>query len=73
MKDIWFHGSSLVPENIISEINALGGNVSGYGVPISQLQEAISLGISKVNIDTDIRLATTRNFGSSLPKIPRST
>lgn len=65
------HGSSLVPENIISEINALGGNVSGYGVPISQLQEAISLGISKVNIDTDIRLATTRNFWEFFTKNPK--
>lgn len=56
------HGSSLVPQYIVSEINALGGTVSGKGVPIEQLQSVIPCGISKINIDTDIRLATTRNF-----------
>lgn len=55
------HGSSLVPEYIISEINSLGGAVSGHGIPLEQLREVIPLGISKINIDTDIRLATTRN------------
>jgi len=56
------HGSSLVPEYILSEINALGGAVSGGGIPLSQLLEVIPMGISKINIDTDIRLATTRNL-----------
>lgn len=56
------HGSSLVPEYIISEINSLGGAVSGHGIPLEQLREVIPLGISKINIDTDIRLATTRNI-----------
>jgi fructose-bisphosphate aldolase class II len=56
------HGSSLVPEYIVSEINALGKAVSGNGIPIKQLQEVIPMGISKINIDTDIRLATTRNI-----------
>lgn len=56
------HGSSLVPEYIVSEINALGGVVSGFGIPLYQLLEVIPMGISKINIDTDIRLATTRNL-----------
>ena len=56
------HGSSLVPEYIVKEINSLGGNVVGHGIPLAQLEEVIPCGISKINIDTDIRLATTRNI-----------
>lgn len=56
------HGSSLVPQYIVNEINALGGNVHGHGIPIEQLKEVIPAGISKINMDTDIRLATTRNI-----------
>ena len=56
------HGSSFVPKYIVNEINALGGKVTGQGIPISQLTEVIPLGVTKINIDTDIRLATTRNI-----------
>ena len=64
------HGSSLVPQYIVSEINALGGNVKGHGIPLKQLQEVIPCGISKINIDTDIRLATTRNILEFFEKNP---
>ena len=56
------HGSSMVPQYIVNEINALGGAVKGHGIPLEQLREVIPAGISKINIDTDIRLATTRNI-----------
>ncbi len=56
------HGSSLVPQYIVNEINALGGKVSGHGIPLEQLKEVIPAGVSKINMDTDIRLATTRNL-----------
>jgi len=57
------HGSSTVPRYIVEEINALGGNVqNAYGIKIEQLQEAAKCGIGKINVDTDIRLAVTRNF-----------
>lgn len=56
------HGSSMVPEYIVNEINALGGQVKGKGIPLDQLEEVIPAGISKINMDTDIRLATTRNL-----------
>ena len=53
------HGSSTVPQYIVKEINDLGGDVqNAYGIKIEQLQE----GIGKINVDTDIRLAVTRNF-----------
>ncbi|MEG2002172.1 MAG: class II fructose-bisphosphate aldolase [Clostridia bacterium] len=57
------HGSSLVPKYIVDEINALGGKINGSGgVPMSELQRVIPSGITKINMDTDIRLAVTRNL-----------
>lgn len=57
------HGSSTVPAYIVEEINALGGDVkNAYGIKIEQLQEVAKCGIGKINVDTDIRLAVTRNL-----------
>lgn len=57
------HGSSTVPAYIVEEINALGGELdNAYGISIDQLKEAIRCGINKINVDTDIRLAVTRNM-----------
>lgn len=57
------HGSSTVPQYIVEEINALGGDIhNAYGIPKAQLKEVSRLGISKINVDTDIRLAVTRNM-----------
>ena len=57
------HGSSTVPRYIVDEINELGGNVqNAHGVPIKELEAAIPCGIGKINVDTDIRLAVTRNL-----------
>ena len=56
------HGSSTVPKYIVDEINKLGGDITNaHGIRIDQLKEVISYGIGKINIDTDIRLAVTRN------------
>ena len=47
----------------MEEINALGGNIhNAYGIPLDQLIDAGHCGISKINVDTDIRLAVTRNL-----------
>ena len=57
------HGSSTVPKYIVDEINALGGNIqNAYGISLAELKEAITCGINKINVDTDIRLAVTRNM-----------
>lgn len=57
------HGSSTVPRYIVDEINALGGKIeNAYGIPKEQLIEVSRLGIAKINVDTDIRLAVTRNL-----------
>lgn len=57
------HGSSTVPQYIVNEINELGGNVqNAHGIPVEELKAAIPCGIGKINVDTDIRLAVTRNM-----------
>lgn len=57
------HGSSTVPQYIVKEINALGGDLqNAYGIELAQLKEAARCGIAKINVDTDIRLAVTRNM-----------
>lgn len=56
------HGSSTVPRYIVDEINGLGGDIqNAYGIDVNQLIEVSKLGIGKINVDTDIRLAVTRN------------
>lgn len=57
------HGSSTVPQYIVNEINSLGGNIqNAYGISVDELKQAIPCGIGKINVDTDIRLAVTRNM-----------
>lgn len=56
------HGSSLVESTEINLINANGGKLeySANGMNALDLKQAISLGICKVNIATDLRLLWTR-------------
>lgn len=57
------HGSSTVPGYLVDEINALGGRISNAnGIPVEQLKSVIPYGVGKINVDTDIRLAITRNI-----------
>ncbi|MCL6232879.1 MULTISPECIES: class II fructose-bisphosphate aldolase [Acinetobacter] len=54
------HGSSSVPQEWLAVINEFGGNIGEtYGVPVDQLVDAIKHGVRKINIDTDLRLAST--------------
>ncbi len=54
------HGSSSVPQDLLEQIRLFGGKMKEtYGVPVSEIQEAIKYGVRKINIDTDIRLAMT--------------
>lgn len=54
------HGSSSVPQDLLDEINANGGEITPtWGVPIDEIQRGIRHGVRKVNIDTDLRLAMT--------------
>ena len=54
------HGSSSVPQDLLAEINQYGGEIpETYGVPVEEIQQGIKHGVRKVNIDTDLRLAST--------------
>ncbi len=54
------HGSSSVPQDWLKVINSYGGDISQtYGVPIEEIVEGIKYGVRKVNIDTDLRMAST--------------
>lgn len=54
------HGSSSVPQEWLAIINEYGGEIpETYGVPVEQILEGIKNGVRKVNIDTDLRLAST--------------
>ncbi len=54
------HGSSSVPQDWLKIINDFGGDMGQtYGVPVSEIQEGIKNGVRKVNIDTDLRMAST--------------
>lgn len=65
------HGSSTVPQYIVDEINALGGTLTNtFGIDVNQLIEASHCGINKINVDTDIRLAVTRNMKELFAKEP---
>jgi len=54
------HGSSSVPQEWLKIINEFGGEIpETYGVPVEQIVEGIKHGVRKINIDTDLRLAST--------------
>jgi fructose-bisphosphate aldolase class II len=54
------HGSSSVPQDWLEIINTHGGEMGEtYGVPVEEIVEGIKNGVRKVNIDTDLRMAST--------------
>ena len=55
------HGSSSVPQDEVERINKAGGKILGAkGVDPTQFKRAATLGVTKINIDTDGRLVWTR-------------
>ena len=54
------HGASTVLPEFVEKANAYGGKLPGAkGVPEEMIRRAAKLGVCKVNIDTDLRLAMT--------------
>ena len=65
------HGSSSVPQEWLKIINQYGGNIpETYGVPLEEIQQGIKHGVRKINIDTDLRLASTGSIREFLAKNP---
>jgi len=65
------HGSSSVPQDWLKVINSYGGDMGQtYGVPVEEIQEGIKNGVRKVNIDTDLRMASTGSIRKHLADNP---
>ncbi|MFO7604096.1 MAG: class II fructose-bisphosphate aldolase [Gammaproteobacteria bacterium] len=61
------HGSSSVPQDWLKIINNYGGDMGQtYGVPVEEIVEGIKNGVRKVNIDTDLRMASTGSIRKHL-------
>ena len=57
---IVLHGASTVIPELVEMCNNYGGDIPGAkGVPDEILNEASKSGVSKINVDTDLRLAMT--------------
>jgi fructose-bisphosphate aldolase class II len=66
------HGASSVPDWLIEKATRYGASLSGAkGIPEEQIKKAISLGIAKINIDTDLRLAFTATVREVLANSPK--
>ncbi|HHI77164.1 MAG TPA: fructose-bisphosphate aldolase class II [Gammaproteobacteria bacterium] len=65
------HGSSSVPQDWLKIINEYGGDMGEtYGVPVEEIVEGIKHGVRKVNIDTDLRMASTGAIRKHLKENP---
>ena len=65
------HGASSVPQEFVELCNQFGGKVGGArGVPEDMLRRAASLGVCKINVDTDIRLALTASIRKHMVEHP---
>ncbi|TDA30412.1 MAG: class II fructose-1,6-bisphosphate aldolase [Hadesarchaea archaeon] len=65
------HGASSVPPWAVEKASRYGAQLQGAkGIPEEHLRRAISLGIAKVNIDTDLRLAFTATVREVLATSP---
>jgi fructose-bisphosphate aldolase, class II len=67
------HGASSVPKDLVEEINKFGGKLGAdtAGVPEADIEVARRIGCTKVNIDTDLRLAMTAALRKALWENPK--
>ena len=66
------HGASGVPQNLVTMAEKYGANLAGVkGVPNSQIKAAIHNGITKINTDTDIRIAFDAAIRKALHAQPK--
>jgi fructose-bisphosphate aldolase class II len=61
------HGASSVLPEYVELCNRYGASIKGSsGVPEEQIREAVRIGVQKVNIDTDLRIAMTAGIRRAL-------
>ena len=68
---IVLHGASTVIPELVEKCNKYGGEIPGAkGVPDVMLHQASKSGVSKINVDTDLRLAMTSEIRKVLVEEP---
>ena len=68
---IVLHGASTVIPELVEMCNKYGGDIPGAkGVPDEILHQASMLGVSKINVDTDLRLAMTAGIRETFVENP---
>ena len=68
---IVLHGASTVVPELVAICNKYGGSLPGAkGVPDEMLHQASISGVSKVNVDTDLRLAMTAGIRETMVEDP---
>ena len=67
------HGASSVPKDLVEEINQNGGKLGtdAAGVSEADIEVARRVGCTKVNIDTDLRLAMTAAIRKTFAQNPK--
>jgi fructose-bisphosphate aldolase, class II len=66
------HGASSVPPELVAEVNKYGGKMpDAQGVPESDIEVARRTGVTKVNIDTDLRIALTAGIRKVFAESPK--
>ncbi len=66
------HGASSVPKYLVDEVNKYGGNMpDAQGVPEADIEVARRTGCTKVNIDTDLRIAMTAGIRKVFAENPK--
>lgn len=67
------HGASAVKAKWINRVNKFGGRLGkARGVPDTLIKQAVKNGISKINTDTDLRIAFTAGVREYLTKNPKT-
>ena len=70
---IVLHGASSVIPELVDMCNEFGGNIPGAkGVPDEMLVEASKSGVSKINVDTYLRLAFTASIRKVFNESPEA-
>lgn len=65
------HGASSVLKEFVDRCNEFGGEIPGaQGVPEDMIRKSVGMGICKVNIDTDLRLAMTAEIRKHIVENP---
>ena len=63
-----------MPQEWLKVINSNGGDIKEtYGVPVEEIVEGIKHGVRKVNIDTDLRLASTGAIRRAMAESTRAS